>query len=298
MFNSDRWVNSLVCADQYQIQDPNTNFTSDLQGYYPTFLGNAEATVSKLQPRQQNLFIRYGHLFMQTSISSSIRGLGADALNAQSVVHQTTNISPKLPDNQWKIEASTWFATALARIQQDSVRYASKDRQSLLALEDVDQPEDDSMCKSQMIKLPAGYQNFSFLGIMLTVLISVLIILLSFCIDKIIFWCYRNIGFLSKHNYKRLQYIADGQPHLQQIAFEQAGYGEWTDHMETYPTTKKWDQELSNPSQYIPGQLGYKPIALNTAEQSELSPSASSSYERSSLLEAGYRHQTTVYPKG
>ena len=217
------------------------NATTKINSLFAAFAALKKASV--LTQRQIELFHRYLELLIKSPMAYSTRGLGSSALDALTKVSQMTLTSTGLPDDQWQVETELWFRTALARIQIESVRYASKDY-DLSPEEYLNMPEDDWMCKTQLIKLPTGYQNFSVLGICIIVIVSFTIISLSLFIDKLIFWFYRHLSILAKYKYKRSQYIADSLPQLQRQAFEGAGSGNWTGHTKAFPTTKGWNQKL------------------------------------------------------
>ena len=265
-YGSDYVLGNFMCTEQYQYCNPVNNRCSPLGGFDVLLNPESSDSYRDLSGFQRAMLLRIGHSNLGPSMHFIVHGLGASALQAQTSLVQFGAISAWLPNNQWQIETEGLFQMALAKLQAEAVAFARKE--NLGEYETLVYPDSvsaawDRMCKSQKIRSTSAYQSFSILGIAIIVVVGIVIIMLSFFIDVLIFWCYRRLPFLRKYQYKRRQYISDGQLQLQRMAFEEAGYGDWRGYEEKVPTTKQWNQPLSVPSEHTLGRIGF-PRAGNT----------------------------------
>lgn len=185
------------------------------------------AVVSRIAPQQVRL-ITY----------NSVSGRGSSALRASETVSDSTQIG--LPNNQWMIEASSWFAITVAKVQEIPIRWATGppyvpvgtmlDRASL--------PGDIQLCKSQMINSPGGTMSFSVLGIGVILIVGTLLMLLSLWLDSITGYVRWKLQY---DDYKRLQWGLDGMFQLHRLAYEAAGQGLWSGGANTIPVTQRGD---------------------------------------------------------
>jgi hypothetical protein len=126
-----------------------------------------------------------------------------------------------LPSNQWQIEASYWFHTSLALLQNAVVEYASG-AEDLGRTGLIEKPAGNStallnMCNNQMVRDQGTHQNFSIVGMSLVLVLGGLLMFISVVIDPV-------VGFvqhrLRKWEYKRTAWINDAFLHLQQQVYE------------------------------------------------------------------------------
>jgi hypothetical protein len=95
------------------------------------------------------------------------------------------NICIGLPDDQWQREATLWFQSSLSKMQITQIQYAYKSdsyRNFTIPPENTTavpayNAELVSQCTSQKIQSSGRVQNFSFLGIMIVITSTVLLIL-------------------------------------------------------------------------------------------------------------------------
>jgi hypothetical protein len=113
--------------------------------------------------------------------------------------HAYLHVQPRLPANQWQIEASIWFSTCLAKEQAWAVEWATYPRNldpTLLGSKNVTfvanpptTPAGQQQCSSQMIRDTSGaYTSFSVLGMGIILVVGGLLILVGLCIDIVAGW--------------------------------------------------------------------------------------------------------------
>lgn len=185
------------------------------------------AVVGRIAPEQLTL-----------STYSSVNGRGSGALRASETVFESSQIG--LPNNQWMIEASSWFAITVAKVQEIPIRWATGPQYvpAGTKLTRASLPADIQMCKSQMILSPGGTMSFSVLGIGVILIVGIFLMLLSLWLDSITGFVR---GKLQYNDYKRLQWGLDGMFQLHRLAYEAAGQGVWTGGADTIPVTQRGD---------------------------------------------------------
>lgn len=144
-----------------------------------------------------------------------------------------------LPSDQWMLELQNWFAVNMARLQHSVVEYATgpTDLGSLgevIPLAGV-QTLEQSLCNSQLVPLPVGYQNFGFLGIMIIVVLGGIMFVLG-CIGP-------KLGCYIKERREHISDYAlawhfDEKLQLHRLAQKGAGWGtKWNIQMGAIPIT-------------------------------------------------------------
>ena len=123
-------------------------------------------------------------LLPQANIFGSIGGSGAAALRASDIIfHQ---VSGPLPNNQWIIEVSAWFETALARIQHGVVEFATGPPDAFASDPVLMNGRTEiwgRFCSSIKVGDADNQQSFSALGVGLTLAIGGTVILVSWCLE-------------------------------------------------------------------------------------------------------------------
>ena len=240
-YKPDRYVNVLGCTDQYQYCNPTTGNCTELTGWAP--LGNEilKIGLNDVQLRTA-LRLRMSSELLNTYFSVNSRG--ADALRASETVNNKLQVA--LPDNQWIVEVSTWFAVSLARLQQKTVQYATGPPYTSDGLEIVGplNKEDEQMCKNQIVRSQGGTISFSVLGVSIILIVGTILMATSLAIDSL-------VGFMRRKfrwkEYKSLQWTLDEQLQLQRLAYEEAGQGHWSGCAGSVPVTEK-DERIGIPS--------------------------------------------------
>ncbi|KAE9377655.1 hypothetical protein N431DRAFT_302583, partial [Stipitochalara longipes BDJ] len=251
IYTADLAVTTIGCIDQYQICNPNL---SGLAGepVLCTPLGPAYSLFAEAERIDLNLYQlatleTIDLAFRYSSMFNSVNGRGSSALQAQNTVLtliQSYQQQAQLPNNQWQIELSSWFAVSLATVQQYLVEKASGPIDVLEAGGSITKPSnkyEEAICKRQMIRNVAGYQNFSTLGVAIILVFGSGLIVLGLVIDTVAGRIQKQ--FL-KRDYQRLSWVSDGYLQLQRLAYEGAGYDEWDGFADEVPVSKDVEQQV------------------------------------------------------
>ena len=234
-YMSDYYVNVMGCIDQHQYCNPNNNKCTPLMGTHRILkeagtlgMNNRQfAAVSRIAPQQYMM-----------STYSSVNGRGSGALRASETVFELFQIG--LPNNQWMIEASSWFAITAAKLQEIPIRWATGPpyMPAGTKLVRASLPADEEMCKSQIVLSPGGTMSFSVLGIGIVLIVGIILMVLSVWLDSITGYARWKLQY---NDYKRVQWGLDGMFQLHRLAYEAAGQGAWTGGADTIPVTQRGD---------------------------------------------------------
>lgn len=126
---------------------------------------------------QEEQIFQLLELGVQYSTScGSIQYRNAEALDAQSKIAYSESLP--LPRLQWPVEGEKTFATSLARFQINIYNVIRGTASKLQHYENKMRPNYQGMCK--MVKIPVvGWANINFLGLMGTIITSLIILILS-----------------------------------------------------------------------------------------------------------------------
>jgi hypothetical protein len=180
---ADTYFHVLACAEQYQYCNNNSR---NAEGQMKCTDLSSPAVIQK-QASKINLSLTatmttglLDSLLPLANIFGSIGGSGAAALRASDIIfHQ---VSGPLPDNQWTIELSAWFNTALARIQHGVVEFATgppdafASTQELMSGKSVAWKE---LCSIIKVRDADNQQSFNALAVALLLGLGGIIILIS-----------------------------------------------------------------------------------------------------------------------
>jgi hypothetical protein len=237
---SDYFINVLGCTDQFQICNPNipgldgepTRCTA-LSSYLVLYNEVDAIGLNDYQvATSDTLILSMGF----SNMYDAVNGRGSSALNAQNTVFNL-NQAAALPNNQWQIELSGWFAVSLATFQQALVEYASGPTNVVNQRGTITSPSDEygqAVCMRQMIRNVSGYQNFSTLGIAIILIVGTSLVTRGWTIDII-------VGAIEKRkgrHFSRLSWISDGYLQLQRLAYEGAGYNNWVSCADDVPVSR------------------------------------------------------------
>jgi hypothetical protein len=236
----DHWFSAIACADQLRICDPNTRGAcSPLTGGFlvrPMGLGLTE--------KQEATAERIIDARLHSTIFDVIYQQGGNALMASDLLSGLIT-SPPLPRNQWILETTKWFQTAMANVQYRIVEFPNNawDTDTNDGV-DVVQPEDwfnfssnamRELCSQQFVRSTDEYQTFSLEGIVIVIVISIVLIVVSCALEWCVFRPKRRRYPEGSRRYKRLAYAADGQLQLLRVVLEKEGFGDWEDKLEDTP---------------------------------------------------------------
>ena len=235
-YSADQYVTALACADQHQFCNPSNGKCTPLSGASQVFtylpgldLNDAQASTA---------------ITMEVTISfintyDSVHSRGSNALRASETLDQGIQIP--LPNNQWMTEVSTWFAVAMAKLQQKTVQYATgpsyvPEGLTLVAPENIYQ---ERICNNTKIQSQSGTTSFSVLGVSIILIVGSLLVFTSLVLSTV-------MGFIRRtrhwEEYKSLQWTLDNKLQLQRLAYEEAGQGQWTGGTDSVPVTKSGDK--------------------------------------------------------
>lgn len=140
-----------------------------------------------------------------------------------------------LPDNQWQLEVTNWFAICLAYMQQTLLETVSGagSTSSALTLQSPDTTAAKKLCQSQKIRT-TKYSSFSFFGVLFTYILGVVVIAVSFALEPILAALHRRRKY---KQYKFIEWTTDSTLQLQRLGHDD-GDGEWLGCMHNVPTTK------------------------------------------------------------
>lgn len=232
VYRQNEAASPLGCASQWQFCNayetacgPLASFEDALAGASPAFEGDAADRLSwfidsldidegtlpgMLEEAQDNA------LLSTQSLSSGYQGAA-------------------LPDNQWQLEVTNWFAICLAYMQQTLLETVSgaASTGSALTLNSPDTAAAKMLCQSQKIRT-TKYSSFSFFGVLFTYILGVAVIVVSYSLEPILEVLYRRRNY---NHYKFMEWTTDSTLQLQRLAHDD-GNGEWLGCMDNVPTTK------------------------------------------------------------
>jgi hypothetical protein len=183
-YNADFLVTALGCADQHQYCNPNTGNCTPLSGW--VIVDNAQQNLG-FNDYQSQTYDLIANPAQDYPPYASVAYQGSSALIVLETVFQ--GIQGPLPNNQWTIEVSSWFATSLASLQRYPVDIASGPSDidtsagGLITL--ADDAIEESLCNNQKVHTTGEYQNFSMLGLCIILVVGTVIISLSLAIERV-----------------------------------------------------------------------------------------------------------------
>lgn len=243
IYQPNRLLTAMGCIDQYQICNPaitdpvstNNMLCTDLTSVKQFIgeMGNIQLTLTQLQTL---IPILNGISF--AGMDKVADGIGSSALKAQETVKGLIQTNA-LPDDQWVLELASWNAISLARIQAAVLEYATGpinvvEQGGQIAKPASNDTVGQNICKRQLIFNVAGYQNFNMLGVMLILILSSVLVVLSWVLDIVVGWIQASMG----RNHARLSWVEDGYLQLQRMAYEGAGHVGWKGSAENVPITR------------------------------------------------------------
>ncbi|CAH0057583.1 unnamed protein product [Clonostachys solani] len=191
----------MVCVDSYMICNPDKEKCSPwarYEDFYTTVFNDTNNDMG-FNDAQLATAARMAIHMQQTNINTIVSNLGSASLFASDHVYRNHE-STGLPDNQWHIEATTWFQTKLAKFQASVAEYVSKpdDAVGLPVLKPNDpntkneyEVSDEILkklqdqCNSQLIMGTADIESFSLAGTLVIVIITVFLAIVSIYITEI-----------------------------------------------------------------------------------------------------------------
>lgn len=228
-YQSDYWVGVLGCVDQYQVcsvTNPSvcTRFGGRRQ------MGESIQQI-ELNPveRVTAMHLAYATTFIGTG--ALVRSQGPNALMAREKVYAMQQLA--LSNTQWHIEVSSWMAVGLARLQQIVVEYATASTGVHPGLELQEMPSEieQRFCRNQKVRHSGEHTSFSILGMIIVLVCGAAIIILSLFVDTLGDWLQGRAG----KSRRQCQWRLNEKLHLQRLAYEAAGKGDWSATTDVVP---------------------------------------------------------------
>ncbi|EXJ72608.1 uncharacterized protein A1O5_03754 [Cladophialophora psammophila CBS 110553] len=247
-FSADEFVSVMACADQYQYCSLGDGHAVDrskctpLTGYQQAWTA-LNSTAVNLNGMQYGVASRIALNSRGLSTFHAIGGRGAQALRAQDTISDRVQ-QVTLPDDQWQVEVSNWFAVSLARLQHALFEYAAP------SVAKVDMPVGTylqvpfdelsrAMCRSQKVSLSGDTVSFSVLGVIIILAVGGAIALLYLLMEPVVGWVQTRLQW---GEFRRVRWVMDDKMQVQRMAFEGAGMGgAWTNLDRSVPVTMKKD---------------------------------------------------------
>ncbi|CAK7219891.1 hypothetical protein SCUCBS95973_003974 [Sporothrix curviconia] len=195
LYTPNAFVQTMICADQYTLCNPNTNTCTPTGGFLAlrkTALGQNTPGFTAIQYATASRIV---NAISRTALTDSV------LLPSLPPSLLSQRISPALPDNQWQSEVTGWFGTSLAKIQAAIVEFAvnGDNLGSYLQVTSpyagtqstdpfykaVNQAFQDQ-CIGQLVQVTGSVQNFSMLGIGIVTGVTLFLFLTSLLLSKIV----------------------------------------------------------------------------------------------------------------
>jgi hypothetical protein len=211
LYRPDVWSSVLGCADQYEICNPTTAKCTSLVGLPSLQSETSKLGLSTAQTSTLNVVL---WALKETGLSSSIAGRSVAALKAQGTVY--SNRQGPLPNNQWTVEAASWFDTALAKLQFTIVDFAqgpSLENQKLMT---VTPPLSSQTCNVKVRS--AGFTSFSVLGIGIIFGVGGFLWIFSWVVDTVIGKIQKVSGW---GRTRRIRWLLDSELQLLRQLYEE-----------------------------------------------------------------------------
>jgi hypothetical protein len=213
LYRPDVWSSVLGCVDQYEICNPSTAKCTPLVGL-PSL--QDEVTKLSLSVAQTSTADVILWALKETGLSSSIAGRGSAALKAQGTVY--SNRQGPLPNNQWTVEAASWYDTALAKLQFAVVDFAQGPGSSDQKVMTLTPPLSRQTCDVKVRS--GGYTNFSVLGIAIVFGVGGFLWVFSWVVDTIIGKLQKATGW---GTFRRATWLLDCKMQLLRQLYETFG---------------------------------------------------------------------------
>jgi hypothetical protein len=187
---ADKFVSPLVCADQYWLCNPSSHICTPPGGIFQLATHLTQHTALRHNTVQTDTAARLMVSLAEINMFSAVFAPGgADALRAQRL--SVGNVSPGLPDDQWRAEVEGWFQMNLARLQADVVDFAVKRggpllkarRERKLGMQPLS-PAQLEQCGNQLVRAVGEVQNFSLVGVVVVVCVCAALVLVDLSLER------------------------------------------------------------------------------------------------------------------
>jgi hypothetical protein len=226
-YNPDNFVTVMGCLEQHEFCHPageHVDGDPDCSGLSGSDVAYNNLDDLQLTDGQYDAGHRVANIIPPSSLQYILSSRPMGFANAASTLLGTVQ-TVNLPNNQWMIEIDEWLATSFAYIQGAVVQYALGQENldaALLTLPST--PYEESMCKNQIVKSTSGYTSFSFLGVMIVLLLGSAIVVIGTFVENIAALIQTVFG---GRNYHNTAWNLDNVFQTQRKAFEGFSQGTW-----------------------------------------------------------------------
>ncbi|KAI0439641.1 hypothetical protein F4803DRAFT_530345 [Xylaria telfairii] len=238
-FRMDEAASPLGCATQWQFCQPGP-FGALICGDLASF-NDATSSFLRRAVYKDNRLYWYLDIFYNSLALSDTIG----KLNSQSLTSQTTmsyGIQGPIPENQWQLDVTHWWATLLAAAQASFVdtvtgppSYFQITSEMIRGPMDADET---AACGSQKIRSTA-YSSFNMFGLAFFFVAGSLIVVASLALEPLLAALHDRWGY-QQHAY--LEWVSQETFQLQRLAHEELGLGTWSGATSAIPTVELGDK--------------------------------------------------------
>ena len=177
-------VSVLGCLEQTELCNPNIADPL-VRVILPTECNIADQTAGlEFNDKQMATAERLYESITRTAHAQSVYSLGGAGMLAASYIQD--NLSPGLPDDQWRLEAQNWFSTSLTALQLWTVQYVTGyGRADFNKYVTPPPPADKWMCSNQIVQR-SDFSSFSVLGLATILAVCGSIIFLSETVSRVL----------------------------------------------------------------------------------------------------------------
>jgi hypothetical protein len=247
------YVTVLSCVDQHQICNPNDKTTTGCTAPQAYLQLNASISDIGLNEAQTAAAQRIAGTLVFSNTLNSVNGRNAAALLASQTVSELIQVLP-LPIDQWRAEVENWYAVSLAKMQRSIIDFAGGPSDPTAAqwgTYPFTSPELAQTCHSQLVMIPAGYQNFNFDAIIIVTVIGLGLLVTGITFES----CFNSCLKRRRREDQLRQWRYDAPFQLQRLAYSGCyGVGSFSDQEEDIPRTKAKLPHLAHQPQRL-GQL-------------------------------------------
>ncbi|KAF3765644.1 hypothetical protein M406DRAFT_227270, partial [Cryphonectria parasitica EP155] len=230
VYRLDNAASPLGCASQWQFCNADSSACGPLASYDDAVSSAASEVFGDTDAANRFAWFTNSLNLLTNMLQGMLEAAQVNALLAAQSVDD--GYQESLPDNQWQLEVTNWFAISLAFMQQAIVETASGSaaQEAELVSEKPTSAATTAMCRNQKIRT-TRYASFSFFGIMFVYVLGVVLIALSFSLEPILASLYRRRGY---RQYSFAEWNSHGTLQLQRLAHDD-GDDEWAGCMEQIP---------------------------------------------------------------
>ncbi|KAM7207246.1 hypothetical protein V8F20_002512 [Naviculisporaceae sp. PSN 640] len=246
MYRGDNPASFLGCVEQFKFcfsspQPGASPWCTDLLGLDQAYLQAIQQSRLMRIPPEQNATLN--HLFM---LIPSWYWLTRTPMQ---VTKNSASFQLGVPNNQWQVEMFAWMDYLLA-ISQSSITHIAAgpgivdEKFNVLSLKRLGD-EEQALCHSQRMGAPDGYSNINFVGFILVVSVSVVIMGVNMTLVPLLKYCHRASGGRLFPRVK--MWAEEGMLQIQRKAYEGMGYDNWLRGTSVEAPEGGWDGMKSVP---------------------------------------------------